>query len=219
MEKAVSFRTFMNSPYLDHPSADALERFLLNQSEEDELDIVETHMLACEACVARLETLEVQVAATKLALQSLEAESKLQLANPPAKRSGWVCWLTLPQLSFAGAGLAACAVVLTFMSVPREVTVATFRGTETTVVSEWLPLDLHLNARELPAGPVQVEIVKAEGGTVWQGQSVIRNDQIEIKVRFTKTGQYLIQVSSNGDPLREYSIQTQPLFSQLSALR
>ena len=58
--------------YLEHPTEEALERFLLHQSQEAEIEIVETHILACESCVERLEVLETHIAATKIALAELQ---------------------------------------------------------------------------------------------------------------------------------------------------
>ena len=62
----------MNEPYREHPSEEALERFLLNMSPEEEVEGFETHILACGYCIEQLETLETQIAATRLALQTLE---------------------------------------------------------------------------------------------------------------------------------------------------
>ena len=58
----------MTNPYLEHPSEEALERFLLNRSEESEVEILETHVLACESCITRLETLESDLITLKTAL-------------------------------------------------------------------------------------------------------------------------------------------------------
>ena len=70
MEIAEAFRTQMNDCYRDHPDEEALERFILHKCSEEELEIVETHVLACESCVAQLETLELDITATKMALES-----------------------------------------------------------------------------------------------------------------------------------------------------
>ena len=153
MERAVKFRTIMNGPYRDHPSEDALERFLLNQSEEEELDIVESHILACESCVTRLETLELNIEATKMALKDQLAEQAAKDAQPVSDRPRWLSWLTLPRMSFAGVALAACALTITFASVPREATLMAYRGTETAIVSEWVPLNLQLNAKRSSQWP------------------------------------------------------------------
>jgi len=216
MEKAAKFRTIMNEPYRDHPSEDALERFLLNQSDVEELEIVETHFLACESCVTRLETLEMNIAATKLALKNQQAEQVTRLAQSAPKRSGF-SWLTLPRLSFAGAALAACAIGFTFVSVPHEINLVAERGNQTTVVSEWVPLHLRLQARELPAGPVTVELVNNAGKQIWQGAAVVKNEEIEVKApRLMASGDFLVQVysPSAGDPVgdlvREYKLQAKP---------
>ena len=218
MEKAVKFRTIMNEPYRDHPNEDALERFLLNQSEEDELEIVETHILACEACVTRLETLEFQIEATKVALRDFQKAEQSAKTAQPKRKTSLLSWLTVPRLSFAGAALAACAIALTFVSMPRNVSLAAYRGTETNFVSQWLPLDAHLNGRDLPAGPVRIEVVDARGGNIWLGAATVKDEQIEVHIpRFTSAGQYFVRVYStqedaSGGLLREFSIQTKPLF-------
>ena len=64
----------MNEPFREHPSEEALERFLLNHSPEEELESVETHILVCGYCVEQLETLETQIAAARIALQALDAQ-------------------------------------------------------------------------------------------------------------------------------------------------
>jgi hypothetical protein len=222
MEKAATFRTIMNEPYRDHPSEDSLERFLFNQSDEEELEIVETHFLACETCVTRLEALELNIAATKLALRTQQAEQTERLAqfDPSQAISGWkhwFSWLTVPRLSFAGAAIAACAVALTFVSVPSKVNLVAERGNETTTVSEWKPLHLHLQARELPAGPVTVEMFRNDGKQIWQGAATVTNEEIDVDVpRLMAAGDFLLQVYSPtagnpvGDLVREYKLQSKP---------
>lgn len=214
MEKAVIFRTIMNEPYREHPHEDALERFLMNQCEEEELDIVETHILACETCVTRLETLDLNLRALKLALNTHQAEQARQLAQHESKK-GWFSWLTAPHLSFGGAALAACALAIT-MFVPRDVSLTAFRGNERIAVSEWLPLDLHLNARDLAEGPVHIAVVNDRGDVFWQGNATVQNNQIDVKIpRLTTAGEYVVQVhpqsDQNGSPLREFLIRTKPL--------
>ena len=103
-------------------------------------------------------------------------------------------WLTAPRLSFAGASLAACAIALTLVSVPRNVNLTAFRGTETNAVTQWLPLELHLNATDLPVGPVTVEVVDGQGGKIWQGPATVKNDLIDVKVsRLTASGPYFVR--------------------------
>jgi anti-sigma factor RsiW len=219
MEKAVLFRTIMNEPYPDHPSEDALERFLLNQSDEEEFEAVETHYLACEACVTRLEALELDLAARKMAIRTYLAEQAVQPPVTAAKQQSWFSWLTAPRLSFAGAALAACALAVTFVSVPRDVSLVAARGNETQIVSQWLPLHLHLQARDLKAGPVTVKVLDNAGKQTWQGEALVKNEEIEVRTpRMRATGDFLVQVysrsaaDSTADLVREYKLQARPGF-------
>jgi hypothetical protein len=206
-------RTIMNEPYRDHPTEDALERFLLNQSEKEQLEIVEMHLLGCEACVTRLETIELDIRVIKVALRSWQTEPRSRIAT-----TSHASWPTLPRLLFASAALATCALALTFVSVPRQIILKANRGAENTLVSQWLPLDLHLNAGDLSPGPVHVEIVDAQGGKIWQAEAIIKNDDLDVKVvRLTVAGQYFLRVfsaskDSAGGLLREYGIAAKSPF-------
>ena len=207
----------MNAPNRDHPHEDALERFLLGQSEEEELEVVETHLLACEACVTRLETLEFDIAATKVALQIMRAEEAKKLQ--PITNKGWKTWFTEQRLSWVGVAMAACAILITIAAAPREVTLAAYRGTESISVVEWRFLQMHLKAIDIPAGPVGIEVVDSRGATVWQGQAAAKNDNIDVRVPpFTKDGTYYLRIysaaSNNtlGELQREFSLQAKPLF-------
>jgi len=213
MEKAVVFRTLMNEPYREHPTVDALERFLFNQSEEEELEIVESHFMACDACVTRLEALELEIASMKKAMTAQLAEEAARKAQPAARRRSILGWLSLPQISLAGAALAACAIAITFVSVPRDVNLAAERGNETKTVSEWLPLHLHLQAREMKPGPVTVAVVDLAGNKIWQGAAAVRNEEIEIKApRLKAVGYFAVQVYSAQDLVGEYTLKARSGF-------
>lgn len=56
-----------------HPTEEAMERFLLHQSREGELESLESHILGCEGCVDRLERMEPEIVETKLALKQMLA--------------------------------------------------------------------------------------------------------------------------------------------------
>jgi hypothetical protein len=93
------------------------------------------------------------------------------------------------------------------------------RGNESTVVSEWVPLNLHLQARDLTPGPVTVELVDAAGKQLWESAAAVKNEQIDVKApRLMSAGSYLVQVYSPtannpmGDLVREYSISAKPLW-------
>jgi hypothetical protein len=177
-------------------------------SSEEEREILETHVLACEYCVDQLETLETQIAATRLALRSLESK-------PPSRKvvdrfGRWRAWLTIPKLSFATAGLAMAAGAILF-SIPRDVSITAYRGSETAIVSEGHPLHMHLNAAGLTPGPIAVELADQRGSIVWQGNSTIRHDTVDVNLpRITQSGAHFLRLysaSENGadaNLLREF---------------
>jgi hypothetical protein len=206
MEIAEVFRIQMNDRYSDHPDEEALERFLLHKCSEEELEIVETHVLACESCVTQLETLEQDIAATKLALQSLEGQpARKQMAKAAG---AWKNWFSVPRLSLAG-GFAALACGAILLSVPRDVALTAYRGTETAVVSEWRPLHMHLNAADLSEGPVQVELVDRLGSPLWKGASAVQNDSVDVRLpRIKQSGSHFLRLyDPKGELLREYTFQ------------
>jgi len=206
MEIAEDFRIQMNDRYSDHPDEEALERFLLHRCSEEELEIVETHVLACESCVTQLETLEQDIAAMKLALASLEAKpARKQMANAA---SAWKNWFTIPRLSLAG-GFAALACATVLFSIPHDVALTAYRGTDTAIVSEWRPLDMHLNAADLSEGPVQVELVDRLGSQLWKGASAVRNNSVDVRLpRIKESGSHFVRLyDPKGELLREYAFQ------------
>src|SRR5579884_1432714 len=184
----------MLDPYLDHPAEDALERFLLQQCHEEELEAVETHILACESCITRLEDLELQITATKLALQELESE---RIAREAAKQQHfWKSWFTIPTLSWAaGAACLALALLAAPRFVPANVNLSAYRGLESPTVPEGRPLDLHLNATDLAEGRVGVELVDGDGSELWKGTTEIKHDQAEVKVpKITESGAHFLRL-------------------------
>lgn len=217
----------MTDPYLDHPNEEALERFLRNEVPESELEVIETHILACDSCVTRLQALETDMSAAKIALQQLEAERVQKAAAVNAGRT-WRDWFTLPALSWAGA-VAAAAIAISVIPhfMPREINLTASRGMETSgmtlspcgtleaaVVPEGRPLDLHLKADDLPEGRVNLEIVNGLGKRVWQGAGVIRQQKATVTVpRITTAGAYFLrlyhpaQPGSEPDVLREFRFE------------
>lgn len=184
---------------IHHPTEDALERFLLRQSDDAETEMIESHFLACEMCVERLEGLESVIPVMKVALESVLTEQRTKATVPTKESVGWFGWLTLPRVALAG-GLAASAALVLSVSVPRKVEVAANRGTETTTVSTWMPIQLKLDARDLSSGPVSVELVNAQGDQVWRGPAQIDNDNLQLPtVRLSSAGNYLARVFSATD--------------------
>jgi hypothetical protein len=204
----------MQQPELQHPTEDTLENFLLHRMQEEELETTETHILACDSCVARLEVMEIQLEATKMALAEFHKETvEKKYAAAAAKDTRWA-WLKLPTLSLAGAG-AALAIALTIAPrfTPVERSVNAVMGSEVTVIPANRPLLLHLNAKDLPEEKVAVQVVSADGNEVWKGDSTIHNSTVDTKLpKFHDKGNYLVRLysvanssSTEASLLREFS--------------
>lgn len=206
----------MNESYREHPSEEALERFLLNMSPEEEIEELETHVLACGQCVDKLEMLETQIAATRMALQSLED----QQTSPRSveKKTPWQSWFTFQRLSFAVTGTLAAAGML-FFTIPRDVSVTAYRGTETAIVAEGRPLHMHLNAAGLDAGPIEIELADSKGSIDWRGTSVVRLDTIDVTTpRILQSGPHYVriysapQIGTESTLLREFALDARWTF-------
>ena len=214
MRKAEISSVMDMQQYVDHPTEETLERFLMHQMQEEELESMETHILACDSCVARLEELEIQLAATKIALAELHNQTVAE--NYAKEKSSRWTWLKSHSWSLAGATAAlalAVTIVPRFANIsPFETEVSAYRGSETTTIPAGRPLLLHLNAKDLPAEPVSVEIVNAEGNQVWKGNNVIDHEKVNAKLpEISAKGNYLLRLYASdkngapGDLLREFS--------------
>ncbi len=228
----------MTDSYLEHPNEEALERFLLHRSEDQELDVVETHILACESCITRLENLELQINDLKAALAHWEEKRIQNELNP--KRSIWKSWFSVPNLSWAGAACAALIFGLTFVPhalhnspnspagttqmAERDLTacagsngsdtdLATCRGVEVATLPENRPLNLRLDATDIPEGPVDVQVVGADGSEIWQGQTMVTNQRARVKLpQISQPGPYFLRFYAPGagtehELLREFRFE------------
>jgi hypothetical protein len=226
----------MQNSFSEHPNEEALERFLLNRSENEELESLETHILACESCIGRLETLELQIADLKTAL-TLSEEARIQRELNKNQQPFWKRWLTIPSLSWAGAACAALALGLTVL--PHSIlrnrdiaattraavgdlsacsgsdidSLASCRDSETTVLPENRPLDLRLATTDIPAGPVDVQVVTSNGSQIWQGQSTVSHEHAEVKLPgISRPGPYFLRFYAQGpavdrELLREFRFE------------
>lgn len=200
----------MNNLYTEHPTEEALERFVLKRSPEEESEVLETHILACEQCVDRLETLELEISTLKETLAASEADRiKKELAPT---RSSWRNWFTVPTLSWAGAAVAALAIGLAVIpsSMPRSYNLSAYRNHVVTVLPEGKPVDLHLDATDIQQGPVEAEVVTSIGSQVWTGKTSVKKQDAEVKLpKIEQSGTYFLrlysaQANNNRDLLREY---------------
>jgi len=202
-------------PHLEHPTDETLEQYLMHRMQESEVESIETHVLACDSCVTRLEDLEIHLEATKMALTQLHNETVAKNHAAAAGKSPWG-WLKLPSFSLAAAG-AALAVVLAVIPAfsTVEMTVDGVRGTESPTVPAGRPILLHLNAKDLATQPVAVEVVNGDGSEVWKGASSVDQNKVDAKLpKLKDPGNYLLRLyarssnnSESGDLLREFSFQ------------
>lgn len=204
----------------DHPTEDELERYILNRSREEELEGLETHILACESCVTRLEDLEFQISVTKLALQQMRAEQLAKATS--AQTSSWKTWFTVPKLSLTGAvatvalGLIVVPAFLPRQAPTAEVSLSAYRGDETSVAPIGHRLDMHLSTGDLAGGPVLVSVVDIRGIELWRGRASIQHEQVEIMVPPIKDrGAHFLrlyaptQATPDSNLLREFAFQVE----------
>ncbi len=206
----------MTDPYSDHPTEETLQRFLHDRLSEAELEKVETHILACELCVEQLEILEMLIAATKTATQLEAKPTHPQLASASAS---WKEQFSFPRLSLAAGIICVVTAGSILLSVPRDVTLETYRGRETPIVAAWRPMHLTLNATDLSESPVTVELVDDRGASVWSGSSAIRNDEVKVNLpRITKSGAYFVRLyhatpsDTRSELLREFTFEVKTTF-------
>ena len=196
--------------FLEHPTEEALERFLLHQCQEPEIEFVETHILACESCVEKLQALEMQITATKIALAELQRDSRMK--ESATEKRWWKRWFGAAGLSLAGA--AACVILAVGLFAPAQVELTAHRGREISFVPEGRRLHMHLDTADLADGLVAVQLVNGEGSEIWSGTSAVRQEQTDVRLpRITKAGSYFLRLytpakgSAERDLLREFAFE------------
>lgn len=216
MRSTGSYSVIEMQPQIEHPTEETLEKFLLHRMQDEELETTETHILACDSCVARLEAMEIQLEATKIALAEFHKQT-VEENYAAAKSSRWA-WLRMPALSLAGVG-ATLAIALSVAPrfTPIERSVSAVMGSEVTAIPAGRPLLLHLNAKDLPEEKVSVQVVSAEGNELWKGDSNIHNATVDAKLpKFSEKGNYLVRLygpsdkaSNDSNLLREFSFSVE----------
>ena len=205
----------MRNSYLEHPAEEVLERFLLQHSDEEELDTVETHILTCESCVTRLESLETQIAAMKLALQDIHQQEVAKAFAKQQRASRG--WFSLPRLSMAGAvaalalGIGIAPQFMTHNSPVAQVSLVAYRGLETPTVPRDHQLQVHLNANDLNQENVTVQLVDERGSQLWKTAAAVKQNEIDVEVPQIKVaGTHFFRIyapskDGEGELLREFA--------------
>lgn len=168
--------------HADHPTDDALEEYLFGRHAEQDLEAVETHVLACESCVARLERLETDLAVMKVALSNLPIHHS---RNAQPFGASILDWLWVPPLAWAFTA-ALLALCVSFPKIRQQgtpttdVTLHANRGSEFAVVPVHHSALLTMDAFDLPAETVSVQLVDIYGKELWAARTSVKDDRAKV---------------------------------------
>jgi anti-sigma factor RsiW len=205
----------------EHPSEESLERYLLRQSNASELESVETHILACPNCVARLEQTETFIATMRVAYAELREHETAREREPLFTRIA--AWLTPLRLSWtAGLAVLVAALIvapaqfaLRWPVAPAQVNLAAWRGVESVSVPSRQPLSVRLSSIDLPDGAVGVQLVDTSGREISHGSASIKQESAQVSLPpLQNRGTYFLRLYSASDTksgqrdlLREFAFQ------------
>jgi hypothetical protein len=201
---------------LAHPTEEMFERLLVRKAEGTELEAVEYHILACDICLVRMQNLDHQITATNLALRTI---TRKQAARAAAKgRVMELNRLKRPILSLA----VVSAIFYAGLSFHRQrfqenvsnakVSLSAYRDSKHAVLSQ-TPVQVTLDAADLPEGRVLVQIVDSSGSEVWRGDSTVFREQAEISLpRISRSGSYLLRLYAPASRARTSQILREFVF-------
>lgn len=195
---------------------------MLHRSSSGELDTIETHILACDDCVARLERAELYIATMRAACREVKEDERhtMPVTSWIDRATGW---LTPLRLSWT-AGLAVLIAALIVAPAqfahrspvsPAHVNLAAWRGAESVSVPSRRPLNIRLNSIDLPDGAVGVQLVDSLGREVSHGSTSISQESAQVSLpALQTTGTYFLRLysvsdtkSGQRDLLREFAFQ------------
>jgi anti-sigma factor RsiW len=214
--------TYMEIRIGEHPSEESLERYLLRQSNAEELEAVETHILACSDCVVRLEKAETFIATMRVAYAEWKEQQETAREREPLF-ARIAAWLTPMRLSWtAGLAVLVAALIvapaqfaLRWPATPAQVNFAAWRGMESVSVPARQPLSVNLSSIDLPDGAVGVQLVDAAGREISHGSASIKQESALVALPpLHSRGTYYLRLysvantkSGQRDLLREFAFQ------------
>jgi anti-sigma factor RsiW len=185
-----------------HGTDDQLELYALGQLPSSQVIVLEEHLLACPACLERLEEAENWAIAAREVLSQDPA--------PVAKAA--TKWFTWPRFAWAGVALAVLALAIGIglssrggvkLAPVASLQLTAMRG-EMDTVDPANEFDLTLTDAP-PSSALQVRLVDAAGASIWNGRT--NGVQVRIK-RALKAGTYFVRVyGADGQMLHEYGFR------------
>ncbi len=190
-----------------HLSEEQLEQYIQRRMDTPDLDSTEEHLFICSVCRERLEETENYITGLKEALRERPLAA-------PARASGWFDWLRRPAFSMA-IGFAALILIVAVFSNSRNkfapsasLVLTAVRG-ETPQTTPAQQFDLTLSDSPKEGGPFKVDVVTANGGSVWSGLAVPGpNGMVINEPRALDAGDYFVRLSApDGRIVREYGFR------------
>ena len=203
----------MKASFSSHVSEQLLERYVLHQLAEDELAVVEEHLLVCPACQDQLRQVDEYIQAVKLAAGELRE-----------RKGGGPGWLSDLSRVAAGVGAATIVIVALALVIPwqrhnvpdHEVILEAARGAGTIPQAEARnsgSLVLKMDVSEIARfGGYQVSVVNSGGREVWRAGAQADHNQLSVAIPVKlPAGRYWIRLfdTSPQPPtlLREYGLE------------
>jgi hypothetical protein len=204
----------MQQETIKHIDADRLEAYAMNTMAQEEIPIVEEHLLFCASCLDQLEAIEKYDRAIQGAAKRIREEE----IKAPATAGIWDLvrdWFHTPAPMWAGALAAACLILVVGLQLrekpgaPVDVTLEAVRGSVTGTAPAGHALHLRLDSKGVPdSSGWRIEIVDEDGSRVWTGAGVASDTAITASVdKSFRPGIYFVRLLLEGnDPVREYQL-------------
>ena len=205
----------MKYRFEEHCRDEALELYAAGRLEESSTEILEEHILICEACRIRLDE------ADRYAKAMRAGAARIRLQEKP--KSGFFgrifLWLPGPAPVWTTAAAAVCGLaIVASLALLRpgdtgpavSVALRAERGTAATAPAH-RRLDLQLDVRGLQLGAApREEIVNADGRVLQKAAANEKADSVEFRTdRGWDAGTYFVRVFPAGatEAVREYALQ------------
>jgi len=195
--------------HASHLDDAVLELYCMERLEGTALEECEEHLLLCEGCQDRCTETDTYMRGMRAALANPVPE-KWSLGEKVSDffRMPVPVWATAA-VALAGVGGVIATHNLSSRNVPLAVALSATRGGTTPSVSAAKPLDLDLDARDLPEpGSYQIQVVDANGTQLWSSPATVRNGHAHVTMeKRLSPGQYYVRISDPTATRREFALR------------